>query len=226
MLEQFLSAQHWLVSNTSGPCLAVGAAVRYSNLNLTFNVTLFKRKKNIGAAFGISARGQNGETVFNHIAELDVPAPVKNAVKKAVQKTTKAATTAGKATQSGAGWVARKVEGAVKDEASKLRGELRQLGQVDIDSHLSADHRSAIMDFLRGSARKQQGKQQASDVPDLKGHSPYGASVSNGNINAAFQFLGGGAYLPTKGSTGVFLYVEDETKRISGFAASLKWELP
>ena len=71
------------------------------------------------------------------------------------------------------------------------------------------------MDFLRGS-----------DTPDIDGYSSYGASTSNGNINAAIKFLGGSAFLPTNGSTGVYLYLDNETNEVSGFMATIKWKLP
>jgi hypothetical protein len=180
----------------------------------------------MGASFGVSAKGQNGEMVFNHVADLSVPAPIKNAVKKAVQASSKATAAGGDAAKAGAGFVAKQVKNVVKNETSKLKKELKQFGEIDIDSHLNPDERSAILNYLRDGARKKQGKVEASDVPEVDGHSSYGTTVSNGNVNSAMKFVGGSAFLPTNGNMGVYLYVDDFSKKVSGFAATLKWELP
>jgi hypothetical protein len=57
------------------------------------------------------------------------------------------------------------------------------------------------------------------------GNPSYGASASNSNINAALKMVGIGAFLPTGGDTGDYVYLDVKTKEVSGFAVSLKWTI-
>lgn len=174
----------------------------------------------MGIGLGVAAMGKKGEVIFNHVADLEVPASVKNSVKKAVAKTKTGAKAATKTVQEGAAWAAKKA----KSELSKAGAELSQFGAVDIDSQIKPEDKSAIVNFLKDEARLRSGKKEMSDAPDAKGHQKIGGSASNGNINAAMKFMGGAAFLPTDGSTGVYLYLDKETNKVSGFAAAIKWK--
>lgn len=175
----------------------------------------------MGAQFGVAAKGKNGEVIFNHVADLEVPATVRNGVKKAMN----AAKKAGGKTSDAVGHGVKGAAKQVKNELSKAGAELSQFGVVDLESQIKPDEQSAIVGFLKDSVRKKMGEVDMGDVPDVHGHSKFGGSTSNSNINAALKFVGGGAFLPTEGSTGVYVYVDDKTNRLSGFAASIKWTL-
>lgn len=174
----------------------------------------------MGIGVGVAAMGKKGEVVFNHVVDLKVPPAVKNSVKKAVTETKKGAKAAAKTIGKGAAWAEKKA----KSELSKAGAELSQFGAVDIDSKIKPEDRSAIVNYLKDEARLRSGKKEMSDAPDAKGHQKLGGSASNSNINAAMKFMGGGAFLPTDGSTGVYLYLDKETNKVSGFAATIKWK--
>lgn len=172
-----------------------------------------------GVSVGVAAKGRNGEFVINNLIEIKVPIAAKTAVKKAVNATKSAAKATVKVVEKGAD----KVKHAAKDEASKASKELKCFGELDLDKCLNEDERSSVMNALRDMARKQSGKTVESDVPDVKGNTSIGGSASNSNINAALKWAGFGAYLPTDGSTGAYVYINEETKKLSGFAVQLKW---
>lgn len=178
----------------------------------------------MGIGVGVAAVGKKGEVIFNHVADLEVPAVVKNSVEKAVAKTKKGVKTAAQTTAKTVGHGVKAAAKQVKSELSKVGAEMSQFGAIDIESNISPSEKSTIMNFLRDEARVRSGKHEMSDTPDAKGHTKVGGSASNGNINAVTKFMGGSAYLPTNGSTGVYIYLDDETKQISGFAASIKWK--
>lgn len=180
----------------------------------------------MGASVGVAARGSNGEVVINHLVNVEVPLSVKTGVKKAIRAAKSAAGTAGKATASAVGtgfdWAKRQAT----DELSKAGKELSMFGTLDLENHLTEVQKSAIVGALRDGARKRAGKTEMSDAPEVSGQSSYGASASNSNINAALKMVGVGAFLPTGGNTGAYVYINEETNAVSGFAVSLKWTLP
>jgi len=173
----------------------------------------------MGAFLGVAAQGRDGEVIINNVTSVEVPLAVSNGIKKAVG----AAKTAGKATASTIGSGLDWAKNQAKSELSNMSKELSVFGKLDFENYLNDDHKSILVNALRDGARKRSGKLQMSDVPDVDGHSSYGASASNSNINAALKMVGIGAFLPTGGDTGAYVYFNERTNEISGFAVSLKW---
>jgi len=173
----------------------------------------------MGAFLGVAAKGRNGEVIISNVTSVEVPLAVTRGIKKAVG----AAKTAGKVTASTIGTGLDWAKNQAKSELSNVGQELSVFGKLDFENQLNEDHKSILVNALRDGARKRSGKSEMSDVPDVKGHSSYGASASNSNINAALKMVGIGAFLPTGGDTGAYIYLNEQTKEISGFAVSLKW---
>lgn len=175
----------------------------------------------MGVLLGVAAKGRNGEVIINNLVSVEVPLAVTQGIKKAVGT----AKTAGKATASTVGSGLDWAKNQAKSELSNAGKELSVFGKLDLENELNDDHKSILVNALRDGARKRSGKSEMSDVPEVDGNPSYGASASNSNINAALKMVGIGAFLPTGGDTGAYVYLNDKTKEVSGFAVSLKWTI-
>ena len=168
---------------------------------------------------GIAAKGPNGEVIINNVGSVKVPLAVVQSVKKAVGAAKTAGSKTATAAETGLNWARNQA----KSELYNLGKELSVFGKLDFENELNDDHKSILLNALRDDARKRSGKSEMSDVPDIDGYASYGASASNSNINAALKMVGIGAFLPTGGDTGAYVYVDKHTNGLAGFAVSLKW---